>query len=168
MFRIFASSLFLLSCGISIPATAQDYARHLSGPAASAVIAYIEKTRIPCYTHKGEGQCRIAESSGYAGVHYGAFPGDPARYAIAFIQYQYDQTGNASDQMAVLFRAEGERFAPLQRLDNAPGGNPKNVQFLPGKITYTGSVLRASDTRATPTGQRAFTILVTPNGLTLK
>lgn len=136
-----------------------------SGAAGQAITAYMRGTRIPCYKQSGEGQCSIASLDQGTKVFYSK-PDSSSEMAVAFVDYQYDATGNGMDQMAIVFRKEGEQWVPVGRADNTVGSSPRNVRFAPGAITYTGTVVGQNDSRANPTGKGTFRLLVTANGVT--
>ncbi|MGU3467284.1 hypothetical protein ACLBXO_20775 [Methylobacterium sp. C33D] len=136
-----------------------------SGPAGQAIAAYMRGTGIPCYKPSGEGRCSIAALNQGTKVFYGK-PDSLSEMAVAFVVYQYDATGNGMDQMAIVFRKEGDRWLPVGRADNTVGSSPRNVRFAPGAIAYTGTVVGQNDSRANPTGKGTFRLVVTSNGVT--
>lgn len=146
----------LLAATVAQPACAGP-----SGPASQEIEQYIRSVRVPCYTKSGEGRCTIASIADTSGikVFYGR-PSDGREFAVAFVDYQYDATGNAMDLMALVLRLEGGRWVPVGRADNIQGGSPRDVRFAPGRITYVGTVVGPNDVRAAPKGRRAFTLLV--------
>lgn len=152
--------------GFVAPAAAQDLAASLKGPAAETVTRYLKQTRIPCYTQKGEGTCPIIDTASHASLFHGSFSNDPTPHAVAFVGYQYDQTGNAMSQMAIVFKEAGGRWMPVGRADETAGSDPRQVQFGQGVITYTGTVLGPNDSRANPTGRGRFNLKVTGRGVT--
>ncbi len=90
----------------------------VTGPAKSAISRYVQGTKIPCYKMTGETTCLLKETTSDAKVFYGTLKNDPAPIAVAFIGYQYDATGNAMDQMAVVFKEVGGRWTAIGRADN--------------------------------------------------
>ncbi len=157
-FAAFASSV--------AAAAAQDVTGELKGPAAESVVRYLKQTRIPCFTRKGEQKCPIIDTATNASLFHGNFSNDPTPRAIAFVGYQYDQTGNAVSQMAIVFKEAGGRWTPVGRADETVGMEPRQVQFGQGVITYVGTVLSPNDSRANPTGRGRFSLKVTARGVT--
>lgn len=135
------------------------------GVASGAMAAYMKGTKVPCYTQAGEARCTIASLSQGMKVFYGK-PDASTEQAVAFVTYQYDATGNAMDQMAIVFRKEGEQWVPVGRADNTVGTSPRDVRFSPGAITYTGTVVGQNDSRVAPTGKSNFRLLVAASGVT--
>lgn len=164
MRRIFFG--FAAAMGFATVAAAQDVTGSLKGPAAETVTRYLKQTRIPCYTRKGEETCRIIDTATNASLFHGSFSNDPTPYAVAFVSYQYDQTGNAMDQMAIVLKEAGGRWMPVGRADNTVGMEPRQVQFGRSVITYTGTVLGPNDSRANPTGRGRFSLKVSERGVT--
>lgn len=150
----------LLAAAVSVSAAAPSLAAP-TGPAAKDLSRYVAGTRIPCYSNAGEGTCTIASIADTSGikVFYGQAAGDP-EMAVAFIGYQYDSTGNAMDQMAVVMKRDDTRWIPVGRADNTQGTSPRDVRFLPGRITYVGTMLGPNDSRANPTARKSFALLV--------
>jgi len=146
-------------------AAAQDVTASLKGPAAESVARYLKQTRIACYTQQGEQKCPIIDTATNASLFHGSFSNDPTPYAVAFVGYQYDQTGNAVNQMAIVFKEAGGRWTPVGRADETVGMEPRQVQFGQGVITYTGTVLGRNDSRANPTGRGRFSLKVTDRGV---
>jgi hypothetical protein len=157
---------FAAMTGFVTAAAAQDVTGNLKGPAAESVTRYLKQTRIPCYTQKGEETCRIIDTASDASLFHGSFKNDPTPHAVAFVSYQYDQTGNAMNQMAIVFREAGGRWMPVGRVDETVGMEPRQVQFGQGVIAYTGTVLGPNDSRASPTGRGRFSLKVTDRGVT--
>ncbi len=155
--RLVATSL-VLAC-LAVPAlAARPGAAGPSGPAAGAVGAYLRDTRIDCYTQAGEGRCQLAKVASGNRVFYGTLEGAPA--AVAFVDYQYDATGNAMDMMAVVFREEGGAWKPVGRAEGIQGSQPREVRFEGTAITYTGTMLGDGDARSNPTARGRFRLLV--------
>ncbi|WP_346359842.1 hypothetical protein [Bosea sp. (in: a-proteobacteria)] len=157
---------FAAAMGLVTAAAAQDVTGSLKGPAAETVTRYLKQTRIPCYTQKGEEKCPIIDTASNASLFHGSFSNDPTPHAVAFVSYQYDQTGNAMNQMAIVFKEAGGRWTPVGRADETVGSDPRQVQFGQGVITYTGTVLGPNDSRANPTGRGRFSLKVTGRGVT--
>jgi hypothetical protein len=150
----------LFATAIAVSAAAPSLAAP-TGPAAKDLSRYVAGTRIPCYSNAGEGTCTIASIADTSGikVFYGQAAGEP-EMAVAFIGYQYDSTGNAMDQMAVVMKRDDTRWIPVGRADNTQGTSPRDVRFLPGRITYVGTMLGPNDSRANPTAHKPFALLV--------
>lgn len=157
---------FTAMAGFATASAAQDVTTSLKGPAAETVARYLKQTRIPCYTQKGEETCAIIDTAADASLFHGSFKNDPTPHAVAFVSYQYDQTGNAMSQMAIVFKEAGGRWSPLGRAHETVGSEPRQVQFGQGVITYTGTVLGPNDSRANPTGRGRFSLKVTSRGVT--
>ncbi len=157
---------FATLAGLATAAAAQDMTAELKGPAAESVARYLRQTRIPCYTQKGEQTCPIIETATNASLFHGRFSNDPTPHAVAFVGYQYDQTGNAVSQMAIVFKEAGGRWTPVGRADETVGMEPRQVQFGQGVITYVGTVLGPNDSRANPTGRGRFSLKVSDRGVT--
>ncbi|RYE77129.1 MAG: hypothetical protein EOP19_23365 [Hyphomicrobiales bacterium] len=157
---------FAAMTGFIATAAAQDVTASLKGPAAETLARYLKQTRIPCYTQKGEETCRIIDTATDASLFHGSFKNDPTPHAVAFVSYQCDQTGNAMNQMAIVFREAGGRWTPVGRADETVGMEPRQVRFGQGVITYTGTVLGPNDSRASPTGRGRFSLKVTDRGVT--
>lgn len=151
--------------GLATAASAQDVAASLTGSAAVAVAGYLRQTRIPCYTRKGEQTCPIVDIATNASLFHGRFGNDPTPHAVAFVGYQYDQTGNAVSQMAIVFKEAGGRWTPVGRVDETVGSEPRQVQFGRGIITYVGTVLGPKHPRANPTGRGRFSLKLTDRGV---
>ncbi|WP_326875228.1 hypothetical protein [Bosea sp. (in: a-proteobacteria)] len=151
--------------GLVTAAQAQDVTASLKGPAAESVARYLKQTRIPCYTQKGEGKCPIIDTAADASLFHGRFENDPTPHAVAFVGYQYDQTGTAVSQMAIVFRKAGGRWVPVGRVDETIGSEPRQVQFGRGIITYVGTVLGPKHPRANPTGRGRFSLKLTDHGV---
>lgn len=134
------------------------------GPADDALAAYMRATKVPCYTQAGEARCTIASLDQGRSV-FTDRPGPEATMAVAFVTYQYDATGNAMDQMAIVLRRDGARWVPVGRADNTVGSSPRDVRFAPGSITYVGTVLGPNDNRANPRGKATFRLDVGPSGV---
>lgn len=132
-----------------------------SGPASREIERYVKGMKVPCYSNSGEGRCTIASIGDTAGikVFYG-HPGEGRELAVAFIDYQYDTTGNAMDLMALVLRRDDNGWVPVGRADGIQGASPRDVRFSSGKITYVGTVVGPDDVRAAPAGRREFTLLV--------
>ena len=158
--------LYAAAVGFMTAAAAQDVTGSLKGPAAESVARYLKQTRIPCYTQKGEEKCPIVDTASNASLFHGSFSNDPTPHAVAFVSYQYDQTGNAMSQMAIVFKEAGGRWTPVGRADETVGSDPRQVQFGQGIITYVGTVLGPNDSRANPTGRGRFSLKVTDRGVT--
>lgn len=144
---------------------AQDVTASLKGPAAETVARYLEQTRIPCYTQQGEQTCPIIDTATNASLFHGSFSNDPTPYAVAFVGFQYDQTGNAMSQMAIVFKEAGGRWTPVGRADETIGSEPRQVQFGRGVITYVGTVVGPNHSRANPTGRGRFGLKLTDRGV---
>ena len=157
---------FAAAIGFMTAAAAQDVTGSLKGPAAESVARFLKQTRIPCYTQKGEEKCPIIDTASHASLFHGSFSNDPTPHAVAFVSYQYDQTGNAMSQMAIVFKEAGGRWTPVGRADETVGSDPRQVQFGQGIITYVGTVLGPNDSRANPTGRGRFSLKVTDRGVT--
>ncbi|MFC5393660.1 hypothetical protein [Bosea vestrisii] len=157
---------FAAAIGFMTAAAAQDVTGSLKGPAAESVARYLKQTRIPCYTQKGEEKCPIIDTASHASLFHGSFSNDPTPHAVAFVSYQYDQTGNAMSQMAIVFKEAGGRWTPVGRADETVGSDPRQVQFGQGIITYVGTVLGPNDSRVNPTGRGRFSLKVTDRGVT--
>ena len=164
MIRRFLLGLAALT-SFTTAGAAQDVIASLKGPAAETVARYLEQTRIPCYTQKGEQRCPIIDTATNASLFHGSFSNDPAPYAVAFVGYQYDQTGNAVSQMAIVFKEAGGRWTPVGRVDETVGSEPRQVQFGRGIITYVGTVLGPKHPRANPTGRGRFSLKLTDRGV---
>lgn len=136
-----------------------------SGPAAGAIGSYMRSTKIPCYNQTGESKCLISSMDQGTKVFYSK-SGMPSEMAVAFVTYQYDTTGNAMDQMAIVFRKDGERWVAVGRADNTVGTSPRNVSFQPNEITYTGTIVGQNDSRVNPTGSKSFRLIVGTNNVT--
>jgi hypothetical protein len=150
----------LLAAAVSAMAAVPSMAAP-TGPASKDISRYVAGTRIPCYSNAGEGTCTIASIADTSSIK--VFYGQPARepdMAVAFIDYQYDSTGNGMDQMALVMKRDDARWVPVGRADNTQGTSPRDVRFLPGKITYVGTVVGPNDARSNPTGRKAFALLV--------
>jgi hypothetical protein len=156
---------FAALTSFTIPGTAQEVSASLKGPAAETVAHYLKQTRIPCYTHKGERTCPIIDTATNASLFHGSFSNDPTPYAVAFVGYQYDQTGDAVNQMAIVFKEAGGRWTPVGRVDETVGSEPRQVQFGRGIITYVGTVLGPKHPRANPTGRGRFSLKLTDRGV---
>ncbi|PPD13953.1 MAG: hypothetical protein CTY25_12010 [Methylobacterium sp.] len=135
--------------------------------AEKAVEAFIRNTVVPCYKLEGEGRCKLAETAARPTIHYA---GDGAmKIALAFVPWQWDLTGNAMDQMLVVFdqRQNGD-WKPTGRLDRTYGSNPRDLKFFRDgekvRIEYVGTVVGRRDNRANPTGSQRFAVEVLPNG----
>ena len=157
---------FAAAMGLVTAAAAQDVTASLKGPAAESVARYLKQTRIPCYTQNGEETCPIVDTASNASLFHGSFSNDPTPHAVAFVSYQYDQTGNAMSQMAIVFKEAGGRWAPVGRADETVGSEPRQIQFGQGVITYVGTVLGPNDSRANPTGRGRFSLKVSNRGVT--
>lgn len=149
---------------LSGSASAQDLGG-ISGPAKPAITRYIQQTKIPCYKMAGETTCLIKESAAEASVFYGSLQGDPTPLAVAFVLYQYDTTGNAMDQMAIVFKEVDGQWKAHGRADNTIGSQPRQVEFGNGVITYTGTVVGKRDNRANPTGKARYQLKMTDKGV---
>ena len=137
----------------------------LDGPAASAIDAYLKETRIPCYTQAGDPTtCAIAEIGTVSRVFYGAFTGQPAPVAVAFVDYQEDPTGRMVDMMAVVLRDGGGQWRPIGRAMEIVGRDPHAVRFGAGTIHYEG-VVGPDPARNTPKAQRSFVLTVSDRGV---
>ncbi|MGE7469677.1 hypothetical protein ACQKLX_09555 [Bosea sp. NPDC003192] len=147
-------------------AAAQDVTGDLKGPAAESVARYLKQTRIACFTRKGEQKCPIIDMATNASLFHGSFGNDPTPHAVAFVGYQYDQTGNAVSQMAIVFKEASGRWTAVDRADETVGTEPRQVRFGQGVITYVGTVLGPNDSRASPTGHGRFSLKVTDRGVT--
>ncbi len=134
------------------------------GPADEALAVYMRTTEVPCYTQSGEARCTIASLDQGKAV-FTDKPGADASMAVAFVTYQYDTTGNAMDQMAIVMRRDDTRWVPVGRADNTVGSSPRDVRFAPGSITYVGTVLGPNDNRANPRGKATFRLDVGPSGV---
>jgi len=151
---------------LAVNSMAQEYKTGLNGPAADEISRYIEQTQIDCYKMEGESKCRIAETAGQSKVFYGAFEASRDLYALAFLTYQSDTTGNAVDQMAVLFKQEGTGWKAVSRANNTIGTDPYDVRFgKAGAITFTGTAVGPNDSRANPTGRLTSQLNLTEKGL---
>ncbi|MBO1022879.1 hypothetical protein IPV08_23255 [Methylobacterium sp. SD274] len=130
-----------------------------AGPAAPALAIYMAATKIPCYTQAGEDACTIKSLDQGVLLFHGK-PDAGTDEAVAFVEYQYDATGNGMDQMAIVLRLVGGKWIVVGRANNTTGSSPRNVRFSPGAITYVGTVVGANDNRATPTGKSTFRLAV--------
>lgn len=161
-----------------IPAAAIGAGAGPAGPAADTLQAYVEKTRIPCYRQYKEKRCSIASMTGGVDGETRIFYGKSgtADVAVAFLGYQYDNTGNAMDQMAIVltdsggdadgkWKVLGDGWKVIGRADNTAGTNPRDVKFSGDTITYTGTIMRDGDSRAEPTGKARFRIKYGPKGV---
>ncbi len=150
------------------PATAAeaDYAAALTGPAAPALAAYLRTARIPCADPRGETTCTPAARAYAAQVHYGRFPDDPADYVVAFLTWQYDQSGNAEEQMAVVLKTvPGGGWAPVGIAPHTVGTRPRELRFSGRMISYVGTVLGPNDARADPQGRATYRLEITHQGV---
>jgi hypothetical protein len=163
------SNKFALALGLSLlagGALAQEYKVGLSGPAAIEIGRYIENTQIGCYKPAGETKCRIGETASQTSVYYGSFLNSSLQHALAFVTYQYDVTGNAVDQMAVLFKETDGQWKPAGRALNTIGTDPRELAWGKDTIAYTGTVVGQNDSRANPNGSGRFRLQLTNKGLT--
>lgn len=156
--------LLPLFAALVLPSIALAAAPPPSGPAGPAITAYMRGTKIPCYTQSGEGRCSIASLAEDTSVFYGK-PDPLAEIAVVFVTYQYDATGNAMDQMAIVLRKEGDKWLPVGRANRTVGTEPRDVRFSPGAITYTGTIAREGDSRADPTGKATFHLVIGAKGI---
>ena len=157
MNRIFARSVACALLGLTTGIT-HAFAAPV-GPAAPALAVYMAATKIPCYTQAGEGSCTIKSLDQGVHLFYGK-PDAGTDEAVAFVEYQYDATGNGMDQMAIVLRLVAGKWIVVGRADNTTGSSPRNVRFSPGAITYVGTVMGANDNRANPTGKGSFRLAV--------
>jgi hypothetical protein len=81
------------------------------------------------------------------------------------VTYQYDVTGNAVDQMVVLFKETYGAWKPVSRALNTIGTNPRELAWGKDTITYTGTIVGPNDSRANPTGSGRFRLKVTEKGM---
>lgn len=163
-----AVAVLVASVARSDPAAAAeaDYAAALTGPAAPALLAYLRTARVPCREPRGETTCAPASRALGARVHHGRFPGDPALYAVAFLPWQYDPSGNAVDQMAVVVKTLPDgAWAPVGIAPRTVGTEPRDLRFSGRTITYTGTVVGPGDSRADPKGEATFRLEVTHEGV---
>lgn len=123
--------------------------------AGSTLDAYMRETEVPCQTSAGERWCTIASLSKGLRIFYDTHALMPG-VALAFVDYQSDQTGNAMDQMAILLRF-GDRWTVVGRVDNTIGSNPREVVLVPGgAITYEGTIVGPGGSRVDPLGKARF------------
>ncbi|AOG03367.1 hypothetical protein BSY19_5074 (plasmid) [Bosea sp. RAC05] len=163
MFHQLSVAILLASSACAVQAQELD---GVTGAAKSAITRYVQGTRIPCYKMTGETTCLLKETASDAKVFYGTLKNDPAPIAVAFIGYQYDATGNAMDQMAVVFKEVGGRWTAIGRADNTIGTNPRALEFGSGEISYTGTVVGPRDNRANPRGSARFKLVVSERAVT--
>jgi hypothetical protein len=125
-------------------------------------VQYLESTEIECYAAgKGEERCLIASVAVGAQLRYGTMPGDQEQYAVAFVDYEPDTSGNAAYLMAIVFKSGPDgAFVPLGRAEDIIGTDPRNLRFERGAITYTGTVVGPGDARCCATGKGHFRLLV--------
>lgn len=134
--------------------------------AEQAIDSYIRNTIVPCYKHEGEGRCKLVETAARPTIHYA---GEGAmKIALAFIPWQWDTTGNAMDQMLVVFDQQNGNWKAAGRLDRTYGSNPRDLKFYKDgdkvRIEYVGTVVGRRDNRANPTASQRFAIEVLPSG----
>lgn len=149
-------SLAILGLGLgALPAAALSPA---TGPAGPAVDAYLGRTAIECYRSEGESRCPIREVASGTRMAYGTMSGVPT--AVAFVDYQYDLTGNAMNMMAVVFRQVSGTWTSVGRAEDIRGTDPRRVRFDGDAVTYVGTVMGAGDSRSNPTGRKEFRLTV--------
>ncbi|WP_156406979.1 hypothetical protein [Bosea sp. Root670] len=154
----------ILTCGAAYSAPT------VTGPAAKAASQYMNSTMIACYRNSIENKCRISDMGMSAKIFYGnSSTGSPLadeNMAIVFLDYQYDNTGNAVDQMAIVLKGSNESWKVIGRADNTVGSSPDDVKFSKDTITYMGKYVTGRDSRSNPTGNRRFTLKYTANSVT--
>ena len=115
---------------------------------------------------EAEATCTPASRAYAAKMHYGAFPGDAARYAVAFLTWQYNETGNLEDQMAVVLKTvPGGAWAPVGIAPHTIGSDPRELRFSGHVISYVGTVLGPRDSRADPRGRATYQLEITGRGV---
>ena len=127
-----------------------------------ALHGYMAATKAPCYRRDIETRCSISGLvEGDMKVHRAS--GD---VALAFVPYQWDNTGNGMDQMIIVLNRSGGHWAVVGRADNTVGTDPRDFRVAPGRITYVGTTMRPGDSRIAPTGKATFRLDVGPSGVT--
>lgn len=155
MTRLLISALL----GLSLSSTA---ALALTGPAAKVAEGYMKKTQLPCFRAMTEKTCSIASMARDLGDRPKIFYG--ADLAVVFSNYQYDSSGNAISQMAIVLKNDGG-WKVVGRADQTVGANPRQVRFKGNTISYVGTVVRDGEGRAAPTGKGNFQLIVHPTGV---
>ncbi len=90
------------------------------------------------------------------------------KIALAWIPWQWDTTGNAMDQMLVVFDQRNGKWKAVSRLDRTYGTNPRDLKFFrmatKSASNMSATVVGRGDNRANPTGSQRFAIEVLPDG----
>ena len=136
---------------------------------ADVVAAYVRDTKISCYKQDGQSTCPLAMTAAKPTVfqvHGGRHDGE----IFAWIVYQADVTGNAIDQMFVIFAKRNGKVSPVARLDRTFGTNPRAIVVsqtgpVTERVDYTGTIVSLNGSRARPRGSLRFSISITPHGL---
>ncbi len=157
----------VLSAIFMAPAAAGDLAS-LKGPAADEIRDSLKHFDIECPSDPDK-KCPEADSVLDAKLLYGHFPAsddDDRTIAAVFL---YEDTGGSGSALVVQVWVAhpGDKFGWLGTTKDAIGEDARNVRFLKnGIIEYTGTVMRAGDTHAAPSGKQKFRILVRDGSVT--
>lgn len=135
--------------------------------AVDALVAYAQETSIDCFRETKEMKCPIISLTEQEPLvtRGSSVEGKADDTAITFIPYQYDTSGNAVQQMAIVMRKQGERWKVVGRVDETMGHDPRNVEFSDGGISYEGTYVKDGEGRANPTGAKRFRITYSDSGV---
>ena len=166
---------FAAALAMSAPASIEDYADGLKGPAARAVDRYLHATYEECvvYTEPAppkprtyrELHCPLAQHTESLSISYGRFPHDSHDYAVAFIAYAHDVSAQVLYRFAIVFRrgASGT-YAAVGR--TIAGGAPLRVRFGPNHtISYVGLSVGPKDATCCPTRKDTYKVVVGDRGV---
>jgi hypothetical protein len=116
----------------------------LNGPAAKAVQAQIKREDL---------------SDPEVHVFYGDLTGQGTKDAISFV-YSPIKGGNGVGLSVWIWHDRNGVYQLVRDAANDVfGQNPRNVQFAPGRISATTTVLKPGEPRCCPTGTKTFSIL---------
>lgn len=89
-------------------------------------------------------------------IFRGDFTGDGAADALAWVLYP--SGGNSNFLRVELFRDETGRLVHHRSVDDVFGSEPRDVVFVPGRITLTSTMPRPGDPRCCPSGSQDWVI----------
>ncbi|AWM86804.1 hypothetical protein C4E04_08755 [Microvirga sp. 17 mud 1-3] len=117
----------------------------LSGPAAGAIRAQIKREEL--------------QEPDQVNVFYGDLTGQGTKDAISFV-YSPIEGANGMGLSVWVWRDRNGAYELARDASNDIfGQDPRDVQFVPGRISVTTTVLKPGEPRCCPTGTKTFTIL---------
>jgi len=117
----------------------------LSGPAAGAVREQIKREQL--------------QEPDQVNVFYGDLTGQGTKDAISFIYSPIEGANGMALSVWVWRDRNGAYELARDATNDIFGQDPRRVQFAPGRISVTTTVLKPGEPRCCPTGTKTFTIL---------